>query len=314
MDNFLDFEYQVAQLYSKIQNLEESRAICIDVDSEINGLNLKYTNLLKDLYKNLTPWQTVLVSRHQDRPKGKDYIDSLITNFTELQGDRLFADDKAIIGGIGYFNKQSVVVIAIEKGNDIETRIKHNFGMSKPEGYRKAVRLMHLANKFKLPIITFVDTAGAYPGLEAEERGQGEAIARSTAACLEIETPMINVIVSEGGSGGAVALSAGDYIMMLEHSIYSVISPEGCASILWHNDKMAEKASESLKLTAKDLLKYNIIDKIIKEPIGGAHRNKEATMLNVSNEISFILNLLLKMDAKERKQKKHERFLSIGKL
>ncbi|MDR0484527.1 MAG: acetyl-CoA carboxylase carboxyltransferase subunit alpha [Alphaproteobacteria bacterium] len=313
--NYLDFENEIALLENKLKDLSETNGTLVGTNfsKEIESLDEKYKKLLETTYKNLTPWQKVAVARHQDRPHALDYIHNIITNFVPLSGDRLFAEDAPIVAGIGRLKNQSVMVIGIEKGNDLESRIKHNFGMPKPEGYRKAQRLMKLADKLDIPIITLVDTSGAYPGQEAEERGQGEAIAKSIATCLEITTPLINIIIGEGGSGGAIAVASGDVVMMLEHSVYSVISPEGCASILWRNDNMAKEAADMLHLTAKDLLKLKIIDKIIHEPIGGAHRNRDATYKAVSEAILDSLKKLKNLPADQRKAKKRQKFIAIGK-
>jgi acetyl-CoA carboxylase carboxyl transferase subunit alpha len=251
-------------------------------------------------------------ARHPERPHGSDYIAGLIAEFTPLAGDRAFAEDRAIIGGLGRFRGRAVVVLAHEKGADTEARVKHNFGMAKPEGYRKAIRLMHLAQRFGLPVLSFVDTAGAYPGIEAEERGQAEAIARSIEACLQIEVPMVATVIGEGGSGGAIAIAAGNKVLMLEHSVYSVISPEGCASILWRSAGNAQDAAEALKLTAQDLLKLGIIDQIVSEPLGGAHRDKAATIEAVGNAIESALNPLLALDRLALRKQRREKFLAMG--
>jgi acetyl-CoA carboxylase carboxyl transferase subunit alpha len=314
MNMYLDFEEKIANLENQIKDLQEKKAtLGVDLGTEISSLNKKYQKLLEDTYKNLTPWQKVLVARHTERPKALDYIHNIVKDFVPLAGDRLYAEDKAVISGIGRINNRSFVILGIEKGNDLESRIKHNFGMPKPEGYRKAQRLMKMADSLKLPIVAFVDTSGAYPGQEAEERGQGEAIAKSIAVGLEITTPLISVIIGEGGSGGAIALASGDCVIMLEHSVYSVISPEGCASILWRNDKMAQEAATSLCLTAQDLHKFGIVDRVIVEPVGGAHRNKEEVYKSVAQEIIRELDSLLNLDDKARKKKKRDRFLKIGK-
>jgi acetyl-CoA carboxylase carboxyl transferase subunit alpha len=311
---YLDFENEIAILENKLKDLSEANSTLVGTDfsKEIESLDAKYKELLENTYKKLTPWQKVSVARHQNRPHAMDYIENIVDNFVPLFGDRLFAEDSPVIAGLGRIKNQSVMVIGIEKGNDLESRIKHNFGMPKPEGYRKAQRLMKLADKLDIPVVTLVDTSGAYPGQEAEERGQGEAIAKAIATCLEISTPLINIIIGEGGSGGAIAIAAGDKVMMLEHSVYSVISPEGCASILWRNDTMASEAADRLSLTAQDLLKLKIIDEIIPEPIGGAHRNREATFSSVRDVISKALKDLNSLSAIDRKAKKRKKFLSIG--
>jgi len=274
--NYLDFEKPLAEIEGKA---EELRAMArgnseMDVEAEAKALDKKAQDILKDLYKNLTPWRKCQVARHPDRPHCRDYINALFTEYTPLAGDRNFADDHAVMGGIARFNDRPVVVIGHEKGNDTKSRIEHNFGMARPEGYRKAVRLMDMADRFGLPVVTLVDTPGAYPGKGAEERGQSEAIARSTQKCLEIGVPLISVIIGEGGSGGAVAFATADHLAMLEHSIYSVISPEGCASILWKDAERMREAAEALRLTAQDLQKLGVCDRIIPEPMGGAQRDK----------------------------------------
>lgn len=311
----LSFEAELFELENRIRDLTIlSNKNNIDCNKELQSLNEKYYKKLDQVYNNLTPWQIVEIARHPDRPHALDYINNIFTGFFLLQGDRYFGEDNAIVGGLAKFNGQSVVVIGIEKGGSLEEKMLHNFGMPNPWGYRKAKRLMELANKFSLPVIALIDTSGAYPGLEAEERGQGEAIAKSIAACVALEVPLISVIIGEGGSGGALALAAGDAILMLEYSIFSVISPEGCAAILWKDDKMAEEAAKNLALTAKDLKKFRIIDKIIKEPLGGAQRNKLETMDNVKLAITKTLQELQMLSPKDRKQKKHEKILNIGKL
>jgi len=289
--NYLDFEKPLAEIEGKA---EELRTLArhneeMDVESEAKALDKKAADMLRDLYKSLTPWRKCQVARHPDRPHCRDYIEALFTEYTPLAGDRNFADDHAVMGGLARFNDKPVVVIGHEKGHDTKTRIERNFGMARPEGYRKAVRLMDLADRFGLPVISLVDTPGAYPGKGAEERGQSEAIARSTEKCLQIGVPVISVIIGEGGSGGAVAFATSDKLAMLEHSIYSVISPEGCASILWKDaDKMRE-AAEALRLTAQDLQKLGICDHIIKEPLGGAQRGREETIASVGKAIEALL-------------------------
>jgi acetyl-CoA carboxylase carboxyl transferase subunit alpha len=316
MEEYLDFEYKIEILGKKISELKETgkENPNLDFEKEIDSLHSKYLKLLKSTYEELTPWQKVSVARHAQRPHALDYLKNMVKDFVPLAGDRLFGEDAAIVGGIGKIKNKSFVIIGIEKGYDVETRIKHNFGMPKPEGYRKAQRLMHLADKLNLPVVTLIDTSGAYPGKDAEERGQGEAIAKSIASCLEINVPLISIIIGEGGSGGAIALGAGDMVLMLEHSIYSIISPEGCASILYRDEKMAPEAAKSLGLTAQDLLEYKIIDKIIKEPIGGAHRDKDTQYQNVANAIDDSLSFLNQLNPRDRKLRKHQRYLNIGKL
>jgi acetyl-CoA carboxylase carboxyl transferase subunit alpha len=279
MQNYLDFEKPIAELEGKINELKHlSDDSDINIAEEVEKLQGKAERLLKQTYAKLTPWQKAQVARHPERPHFRDYLSRLIQDFTPLAGDRAFAEDPAIIGGLGRFRGQSVVVIGQEKGADTQGRIRHNFGMARPEGYRKARRLMELAGHYRLPIVTLVDTAGAYPGIGAEERGQAEAIARCIEACLNLEAPLVSSIIGEGGSGGAIAIATANRIYMLEHAIYSVISPEGCASILWRSGDQAKEAAEALKLTAQDLLKLGVIDTIVEEPMGGAQRGKDATV------------------------------------
>lgn len=310
---FLDFEKPVAELEGRIRELRAlSPASGVDVAEETRRLELKLNKLLKDTYLKLTPWQKTQVARHPDRPHFPDYIAGLVEDFVPLAGDRAFADDHAINGGIGRFRGRSVMVIGHEKGEDIQSRLHKNFGMARPEGYRKAIRLMNMACRFGLPIITLVDTPGAYPGLGAEERGQAEAIARCTEACLSVGVPLVSVIVGEGGSGGAVALAAGNRVLMFEHAIYSVISPEGCASILWRTGDKAKDAADALKITAQDLLKLKVIDEIIPEPVGGAHRNKVAAAKNLGDAVERSLNDLIEASPEKLRQLRREKFLSMG--
>ena len=315
MQNYLEFEKPLAEIEGKAAELRamaEKSEDDVDVEAEASALDKKAQSMLAELYKNLNPWRKCQVARHQDRPHCKDYIRELFTEYTPLQGDRNFADDAAVMGGSARFKDQAIVVIGHEKGSDTNSRIKRNFGMARPEGYRKAIRLMEIANKFGLPIITLVDTPGAYPGKGAEERGQSEAIARSTEKCLQVRVPLISIITGEGGSGGAVAFATADRLLMLEHSIYSVISPEGCASILWKNPEKMREAAEALRLTAQDLKKLGVADKIMPEPLGGAQRNHEQTYAIVSDAITEALAELQikKPDAllKERRKK----FLDLG--
>lgn len=316
MHSFLEFEKPVADLVGK---LEELRALAasdeksVDVGDEITRLETKANQALKDLYAKLTPWQKTLVARHPDRPHASDYIDALITEFTPLSGDRAFGDDAAIIGGIGRFRGTPVAVLAQEKGYDTATRLKHNFGMARPEGYRKAVRIMKLADRFNLPVITLVDTAGAYPGIGAEERGQAEAIARSTETCLGLGVPNVAVIIGEGGSGGAIALATTNRVIMLEHSIYSVISPEGAASILWRDSARAQDAATNMKITAQDLLRLKVIDEIVPEPLGGAHRDRTSIIDAVGNAVESSLTTLVQDDAATLKRARADKFLAIGR-
>nr|WP_138378749.1 acetyl-CoA carboxylase carboxyltransferase subunit alpha [Luteithermobacter gelatinilyticus] len=315
MLTYLDFEKPIAELESRIRdmkNLESGDEL--NIAEEIGRLERKLDKLLRDTYKSLTPWQKIKVARHPNRPHFPDFIKGLITDFMPLCGDRAFADDAAITGGLGRFKGQSVMVIGHEKGSDTQSRLKHNFGMARPEGYRKAIRLFKLAEQFDIPVITLVDTSGAYPGIGAEERGQAEAIARSTEACLGLKVPLVSVIVGEGGSGGAVALAAGNRIMMLEHAVYSVISPEGCASILWRTADKAEEAAGALKITAQDLLKLNVIDEVIPEPVGGAHRDHEKTMTALGKSLDQALNDLSALSAEKLRSLRREKFLNMGRV
>lgn len=314
-DQKLSFETELLELESKIKALQEAGAkSSVNIGHELESLNKKYKLKLRQTYKDLTAWQVVEIARHPNRPHASDYLHTIFEDFFPLSGDRLFGEDKAIIGGVAKLKDQSVVVIGIEKGTTLEDRIYHNFGMPNPWGYRKCMRLMDMAEKLRLPVIALVDTSGAYPGLEAEERGQGSAIASSIAKCLSLTVPMISVIIGEGGSGGALALAAGDSTLMLQYSIYSVISPEGCASIIWKDDKMAREASKCLSLTAQDLLKYQVIDKIVREPLGGAHRNKKLAMEHVKAALLDGLAGLKMQGPQERHQNKHRRFLNMGLL
>ena len=312
--SYLEFERPLAEIEGKA---EELRALArsnseMDITKEVEALDRKAEALLKDLYKTLTPWRKCQVARHPDRPHCKDYIEALFTEFTPLAGDRNFADDHAVMGGLARFNDRPVMVIGHEKGHDTKTRIERNFGMARPEGYRKAIRLMDMAHRFGLPVITLIDTPGAYPGKGAEERGQAEAIARSTMKCLEIGVPLVSVIIGEGGSGGAVAFATGNRLAMLEHSVYSVISPEGCASILWKDSDKMREAAEALRLTAQDLLRLGVADQVIEEPLGGAQRDRKATIAAVGRAIESMLSGLVgkKPDAlvRDRRQK----FLTMG--
>jgi len=313
MRHFLEFEKPLAELEGKIEELRHlSDGGDLNIADEVERLESKVDRLLRQTYAKLSPWQKVQLARHPERPHGSDYIAGLITEFTPLAGDRAFAEDRAIIGGLGRFRGRAVVVLAHEKGADTEARVRHNFGMAKPEGYRKAIRLMRLAQRFSLPVVSFVDTAGAYPGIEAEERGQAEAIARSIEACLQIEVPMIATVIGEGGSGGAIAIAAGNKVLMLEHAIYSVISPEGCASILWRSAGNAQDAAEALKLTAQDLQKLGIIDQIVPEPLGGAHRDKTAAIKAVGDAIENALMPLLGLDGPALRKQRREKYLAMG--
>lgn len=315
MRNYLEFEKGLAEIEGKA---EELRAMArqnpeMDVDDEAAALDVKAEALLAELYDGLTPWRKCLVARHPDRPHCKDYIESLFQEYTPLAGDRNFADDHAIMGGLARFNDRPVVVIGHEKGHDTNSRIERNFGMARPEGYRKATRLMDLADRFKLPVITIVDTQGAYPGKGAEERGQSEAIARATEKCLQIGVPLIAVIIGEGGSGGAVAFAAADKLAMLEHSVYSVISPEGCAAILWKDSDKMREAAEALRLTAQDLQKLSVADLVIPEPVGGAHRGREDTIQAVGSSIENLLKELEDKAGPDLVKARRQRFLDLGR-
>ena len=315
MQTYLDFEKTIAELESRIRDMKVLESGDeINIAEEVRRLERKLDNLLRSTYSKLTSWQKIKVARHPDRPHLSDYIRNLFTDFMPLSGDRGFADDHAIIGGIGRFNGQTVMVVGHEKGNDTASRIKHNFGMARPEGFRKAIRLFHLADQLKMPIITFVDTSGAYPGIGAEERGQAEAIARSTEACLAVKVPLISVIVGEGGSGGAVALAVGNKVLMMEHAVYSVISPEGCASILWRTNEKAEDAANALKITAQDLHKLEVIDEVIPEPIGGAHRDHDQTMKTVGKAIDNALSEFSMISADKIKELRSKKFLNMGNI
>jgi acetyl-CoA carboxylase carboxyl transferase subunit alpha len=314
MRHFLDFEKPLAELEGKIEELRRTTDTgSVDLAEEVGTLQAKAEKLLAATYAKLTPWQKALVARHPDRPKCLDYVRALIEDFMPLAGDRAFAEDAAVIGGIGRFRGHSVVVMGTEKGTDTESRVKHNFGMAKPEGYRKARRLMELAGRFGLPILSFVDTSGAFPGIEAEARGQAEAIARAIEAGLDAPVPFVATIIGEGGSGGAIALAAADRVLMLEHSIYSVISPEGCASILWRDAAQASTAADALKLTAQDLSRLQLIDAIVAEPLGGAQRDSAATVRAVADKVWSSLEPLLAMDAVTLRARRREKFLEMGK-
>ncbi len=310
----LEFEKPILELEGKIAELRNVEGDAgVDIAAEVTRMENKVDKLLNQTYAKLTPAQKVQVARHQDRPHYMDYINGMITDYTPLAGDRNFADDDAMQGGLGRFQGQAVVIMGQERGHDTESRVKHNFGMARPEGYRKAQRLMKMAERFELPIITLVDTAGAYPGMGAEERGQAEAIAKSIETCLNIKVPIISVIIGEGGSGGAIAIAVADRIYMLEHSIYSVISPEGCASILWRSAEYAADAAAALKITAQDIYDLRLIDGIIKEPIGGAHRAKQKTIDNVAKQIATGLNQLSPWDTDKLKAARRKKFLAFGR-
>jgi acetyl-CoA carboxylase carboxyl transferase subunit alpha len=315
MQAFLDFETPVAELEGKIAELRAlaQKDASVSIADEVKSLEAKASKILNDLYANLTPWQKTQVARHENRPRALNYIKGMISDFTPLAGDRKFAEDEAIVGGLGRFQGEGVVVIGQEKGTDTQSRIRHNFGMAKPEGYRKAVRLMELANRFSLPVITLVDTSGAYPGVDAEERGQAEAIARSTDCCLSLGVPLVSVVIGEGGSGGAIAIATGNAVLMLEHAIYSVISPEGAASILWRDPARNKDAAAALKITAQDLKRLGVIDDIIPEPQGGAHRQPDKAIAQVSESIARTLGTFAGVSADVLRTQRREKFLGIGR-
>lgn len=313
MISYLEFEKPVAALEARISELRQTASEGdVDLAAEIRRLEMKSADLLASTYAALTPWQKTQVARHPMRPHFCDYVGNMFSDFMPLGGDRYFGDDQAIIGGFARLGDRRVMLIGHEKGNDTQSRIRHNFGMGKPEGYRKAIRLMDLAGRFGLPVVTLVDTSGAFPGVEAEERGQAEAIARSTEACLALPVPMVAVIVGEGGSGGAVALASAERVLMLEHAVYSVISPEGCASILWRTAEKAADAAEAMKVTAQDLLGLGVIDRIVKEPVGGAHREPDLMARALSAALDEELAVLGKLSAEQLRAKREERFLRIG--
>ena len=313
---YLDFEKDLAEIQSKISDLESlpDSSDSKNIKNEIELLKTKSADVLKDLYGEMNPWRKCQVARHPERPHTKDYIDYMISEYTPLSGDRNFAEDLAIVGGLGRLQDTPVVVLGHEKGNTTESRLQRNFGMARPEGYRKATRLMKLADKFGLPIITFIDTPGAYPGKGAEERGQAEAIARSTQTCLEVTVPIISIIIGEGGSGGAIAMASANTLIMLEHSIYSVISPEGCASILWKNSDKMREAADALKLTAQHLEKLGVVDKIVNEPLGGAHRNKNKALEDVKKAVLNEVLYFQKIDRQQIKKLRSEKYINMGSL
>ena len=317
MQHYLDFEKELALLDGKANELRSVNSSQNDEkqkNGDIKEIEKKSKQLLKKIYSDLTPWHKCQIARHPERPHSSLYIKKLMTEFIPLAGDKKFAEDKSIIGGLARLNDTPIVIIGHEKGDDTKSRIQHNFGMARPEGYRKAVRLMDLADKFNLPVITFIDTPGAYPGKGAEERGQAEAIASSIAKCMQIKVPLISIIIGEGGSGGAVALASSNKIIMLEHSIYSVISPEGCASILWKNSDKMKEAAEALKLTAGDLTKLGIVDEIISEPIGGAHRNINEIILKVGKSLERSLKKFNKITPDQILEERRKKFLDVGKF
>ncbi len=316
MQTYLDFEKQIAELDGKVRDLRrptDDGNAPVDIADDIQRIEDKSKAALADIYRKLDPWQKTQVARHPDRPHLKDYVSALIEDWQPLAGDRNFAEDHAIQAGLGRFRGQSVAVIGHEKGNDTESRLHHNFGMARPEGYRKAVRIMEMADRFGLPVLTLVDTAGAYPGIGAEERGQAEAIARSTEACLNLKVPIVSVIIGEGGSGGAIAIAAANRVYMLEHAIYSVISPEGAASILWRDATRSREAATSMKITAQDLERLGVIDGIVQEPVGGAHRNPSSVIASTAHVIEKAFSDLGGKSGDDLKRERRERFLAIGR-
>ncbi|WP_210358736.1 acetyl-CoA carboxylase carboxyltransferase subunit alpha [Sphingomonas beigongshangi] len=315
MPSFLDFEKPIAQLQGQIDELRETAADGgVDIAADVARLQAKSDKLLRDTFARLTPWQKTQVARHPERPHFRDYVVGLFDEFVPLAGDRAFADDQAIVGGFATFRGRRVMAIGHEKGWDIASRLKHNFGSAKPEGYRKAIRLVELADRFGLPVVTLVDTAGAFPGVQAEERGQAEAIARSTEACLAAGVPVVAAIVGEGGSGGAVALAAGNRVLMFEHAVYSVISPEGCAAILWRTSDKAPDAAEAMRITAQDLRGLGIVDTIVPEPLGGAHRDPVAAIQALGDALAEALDSLSPLDGKALRQERRQKFLAMGRL
>lgn len=315
MRTYLDFEKPIAELESKVAELQmlSDSSSSVPITDEIARLQQKAQQLMVDTYAKLTPWQKTQVARHPNRPHTVDYVSAFIEDFTPMSGDRYFGEDAAIMGGMGSFRGRSVIVLGHEKGSDTESRLKHNFGMAKPEGYRKAVRLMDLADRFNMPVITLVDTAGAYPGIDAEERGQAEAIARSTDRCLALGVPLISVVIGEGGSGGAVAIATANKILMLEHAIYTVASPEAAASILWKDATRNVEAATNMKITAQDLLQLKVIDSIVPEPMGGAHRDPEKAAKNIGDGIAKALTELDGKSPEEIRRHRQDRFLEIGR-
>ncbi len=314
MRTFLDFEQSIAELEGKI---EELRHLAdngeLNIADEVTKLQTKADRELRAIYSKLSPWQKVQVARHPERPHSEDYIKALIEDFTPLAGDRRYGEDSAVLAGLGRFRGRSCIVMGHEKGGTTQSRIEHNFGMARPEGYRKAQRLMDMADRFNLPIITLIDTPGAYPGIGAEERGQAEAIARSIEMCLQVKVPLVSVVIGEGGSGGAIALAAADSVIMLEHSIYSVISPEGCASILWRNSDEAKTAAEALRLTAQDLSRHGVVDKVLPEPVGGAHRSPAKVITEVGDSIDTALADLTTLEPAMRRKRRRDKYLTIGR-
>ncbi|WP_343346144.1 acetyl-CoA carboxylase carboxyltransferase subunit alpha [Sphingomicrobium sp. XHP0239] len=313
MTVFLEFERPIADLEARVAELRDTaQGGDVDIDPEIRRLEVKAKKMLRETYGKLTPWQKTLVARHPERPHFKDYVAGIADDFLPLAGDRNFAEDEAIVGGLARIDGRGVMLIGHEKGSDTASRLKHNFGMAKPEGYRKAIRLMELADRFGLPVVTLVDTPGAFPGVQAEERGQAEAIARATETCLSLNVPMVSAIVGEGGSGGAIAIAAANRVIMFEHAVYSVISPEGCASILWRTAEKAADAAEAMKITAQDLQRLGIIDRIVKEPLGGAHRKPTVAMKRLGDAIGAELDSLSDTDGPALRKERRDKFLAMG--
>ena len=314
MLTYLDFEKPIAELETRVAELKETanRSEDLDIEAEVSKLEAKSAKLLKDTYAKLTPWQKAQVARHPERPHFKDYLAGIADDFMPLAGDRSYADDPAMIGGLARIDGRRVMLIGHEKGDDTASRLKHNFGMAKPEGYRKAIRLMRLADHFGIPVVTLVDTPGAFPGVEAEERGQAEAIARATEECLALKVPLVAVVVGEGGSGGAIAIAAANRVLMFEHAVYSVISPEGCASILWRTADKAAEAAEAMKITAADLQALGVVDRVVAEPLGGAHRNPEAAIGALKGAITEELDGCAALGPEELRKQRRAKFLAIG--
>ena len=316
MKNYLNFEKEIKELDEELEKLKDpyNQGGISEVDTQkISKTQDEINDKLKSIYSNLDPWQTTMVARHEDRPKSKFFIDNLFNEFISLSGDRYYGEDKSVIAGFAKFKNQSILVIGQEKGDDLDSRIERNFGMMRPEGYRKTIRLMELADKFQIPIVLFIDTPGAYPGVGAEERGQAEAIAKSIECCMKLKVPTISIIIGEGGSGGAIALASSSKVLMLENAIYSVISPEGCATILWRDPKKMLDAAKAMKLSAKDLLELNVIDEIVKEPTGGAHRDKDLIIKNVRDSLSMSLDSFQSMSGEEIFNNRKNKFLKIGR-
>jgi len=313
MPTFLDFEKPIAELEARVAELRETASAGeLNIEAEITRLEERSRRLLREAYAKLTPWQKTQVARHPERPHFRDYVEALIDDFVPLAGDRGFGEDQAIVGGFGRFRGRKLVVIGHEKGDDTASRLKHNFGMARPEGYRKAIRLMAIADRFGLPVLTLVDTPGAFPGVQAEERGQAEAIARSTEQCLALGVPLVAAIVGEGGSGGAIAIAAANRVLMLEHSVYSVISPEGCASILWRTGEKAADAAEAMKITAADLLQLGVIERVVPEPVGGAHRDPKVAVATLGDAVAEELEALAPLSREEVRAQRRAKYLAVA--